>query len=154
MGLTGKNISFEGLLGSDELIDQLRRKADFVFVPMECGAGPRSLNMRLSFPSKLTDYTATGLPILIWGPESCSIVRWANQNNLRAEIVTAPKADCVVAALRRLERRQSRLELGRSASAIGDQFFSHLASQRVFHAELLRNESARRQAGKAAAPGG
>jgi hypothetical protein len=50
-------------------------------------------NMEISFPSKLTDYTAVGLPLLIYGPHYCSAVQWARENPGVAEVVTADNAE-------------------------------------------------------------
>src|SRR5262249_49729838 len=43
--------------------------------------------MTTSFPSKLIDATQLGLPVIIWGPEYCSAVKWARQGH-RALCVT------------------------------------------------------------------
>jgi glycosyltransferase involved in cell wall biosynthesis len=43
--------------------------------------------METSFPSKLIEYTQLGKPIVIWGPEYCSAVRWAREG-ARAACVT------------------------------------------------------------------
>ena len=69
-GLDGSNIVLGGLLKSAELITRLRAEADALFVPMSFDAVDRA-NMEVSFPSKLTDYTAVGLPLLVYGPPYC-----------------------------------------------------------------------------------
>ena len=66
-GLDRQNIVLRGLLKSHELIERLRAEVDVLFVPMSFEASDHA-NMRISFPSKLADYTAVGLPILIMGP--------------------------------------------------------------------------------------
>ena len=45
------------------------------------------INMEMAFPSKLADCTATGLPLLIYGPAYCSAVTWARENPGVAEVV-------------------------------------------------------------------
>ena len=40
------------------------------------------------FPSKLADYTAIGLPILVWGPAYSSAARWASANPGAASLLT------------------------------------------------------------------
>ena len=100
-GLTAPNIRLAGLLPSGELLERLRADADVLFVPMSFAAEDRS-NMRMSFPSKLTDYTAVGLPLLICGPADCSAVRWAQANDGVAEVVTSEDAAAMRAAVDRL----------------------------------------------------
>ena len=58
--------------------------------------------MELSFPSKLTDYTAAGLPMLIYGPPYCSAVRWARENAGVAEMVDDENPKGLTEALHRL----------------------------------------------------
>ena len=81
-GLDLPNIRLGGLLKSDELLRRLRADADVLFVPMSFAADDHD-NMRMGFPSKLTDYTAVGLPLLIAGPADCSAVRWAERASRR-----------------------------------------------------------------------
>jgi len=137
-GLDRKNVLPQGLVSSQELISRLRAEADFVLVPMSFESGDDERNMRISFPSKLTDYTAAGLPILIWGPDYCSAARWARRYAPVAEIVTSQAVEDVEAALRRLEQAQHRERLGRAAREVGDKLFSHRAAMEIFQGALLR----------------
>src|SRR5207253_6403 len=75
-GLESCNIQVCGLLKSNDLIRRFRDEVDVLFVSMSFDAADRA-NVQLSFPSKLADYTAAGLPLLIQGPDYCSGVRWA-----------------------------------------------------------------------------
>jgi glycosyltransferase involved in cell wall biosynthesis len=43
--------------------------------------------MTTSFPSKMIEATRLGLPVVIWGPEYCSAVKWARRGE-RALCVT------------------------------------------------------------------
>lgn len=45
--------------------------------------------METSFPSKMVEMAQLGKPLVIWGPEYCSAVKWARQGN-RALCVTDP----------------------------------------------------------------
>src|SRR5262249_30324829 len=65
--LNSENIEVRGLLPSRELVETLREVADVLLLPMSFVASDQS-NMTISFPSKLTDYTNAGLPLLIFGP--------------------------------------------------------------------------------------
>ena len=136
-GLTAANITIKGLLPSSGLLDRLRAVADVLFVPMSFAEVDRS-NMRMSFPSKLTDYTAVGLPLLICGPADCSAVRWAQANDGVAEVVTSEDAAAMRAAVDRLcGDRNYRLKLARTAQLVGDRDFSAERAEAIFHAAFV-----------------
>lgn len=136
-GLTARNIRLEGLLPSEELLDRLREEADVLFVPMSFAAADHS-NMRMSFPSKLTDYTAVGLPLLICGPEDCSAVRWARDNPGVAEVVVSDDAAALGVAVDGLCRdRERRIALATNAQRIGDRDFSAEKAEAILHAALV-----------------
>lgn len=124
-GLDRPNIHWQGMVSSSELISRLRREADVVFAPMpfDTSGGPS-----LSFPSKLTDYTATGLPLLIWGPDYCTAVRWARQYAPVAEVVTSQETGDLEAALERLGQAEHRRRLGLASMEVGTRLFSHAAA--------------------------
>jgi glycosyltransferase involved in cell wall biosynthesis len=142
--LTRENILPQGLVSSEELVSRLRQEADFLFVPMSFDSDGRD-NMRLSFPSKLTDYTATGLPPLIWGPDYCSAVRWAERYGPVAEVVTSQNTLAIDAALTRLMDASHREFLGRAGASIGDELFSHPACVRTLFETLMVNRVAPRR---------
>jgi glycosyltransferase involved in cell wall biosynthesis len=132
-GLERPNIVLRGLVKSGELISRLREEADALFVPMSFAATDRP-NMEISFPSKLTDYTAVGLPLLIFGPSYCSAVRWAQENQGVAEVVTQDSPELLATALRHLAQSFSyRIELGRCALEAGQHFFTCEAGQQVLY---------------------
>ena len=54
------------------------------------------------FPSKLADYTAIGLPVLVWGPGYSSAARWAAENPGATVCITDHDPTPVKAALNRL----------------------------------------------------
>ena len=109
-----------------------------LFVPMSFDDPGEGHSMRLGFPSKLTDYTATGLPLLIWGPDYCSAVRWARQNRPVAEVVTSENSDALAQALDRLASPGHRVMLAAKALELGNKFFSHASAERTFFAAVLR----------------
>ena len=135
-GLNGPNIEVRGLLPSRELVETLREVADVLLLPMSFVAADQP-NMTISFPSKLTDYTNAGLPLLIFGPEYCSAVRWARDNPGVAEIVSTDSSEAVQAALRRLANDANhRQGLAEAALSVGGQYFSSEAAAEVFLASL------------------
>ena len=136
-GLTAANVRLEGLLPSSQLLERLRAEADVLFVPMSFADADR-WNMRMSFPSKLTDYTAVGLPLLICGPADCSAVRWAQANPGVAEVVTSDDVTAIGTAVDRLCRdRDLRVALARTAQAVGNRDFSAEHAEDILHAALV-----------------
>ena len=139
-GLESSHIVLSGLLKSAELITRLRAEADALFVPMSFDAVDRA-NMEISFPSKLADYTAAGLPLLVYGPDYCSVVKWARENLDVAEVVTLEEQALLASALANLADPARRLKLAREAIRCGDEFFCHHLVSRVFTMSLQRRES-------------
>src|SRR5207244_2839189 len=97
-GLDGPNIEVRGLVEAEALMRHFREEADVLFVPMSFDPKDRA-NMEISFPSKLTDYTAVGVPLLIYGPPYCSAVRWARENPGVAEVVESEDPEALAKAL-------------------------------------------------------
>ena len=120
-----------GLLSATDLIKRLRDEADALFVPMSFDAADRA-NMEMAFPSKLADYTATGLPLLIYGPSYCSALAWARENPGVAEVVES-EADLANSIARLANNPDHRVTLGKRALNIGREYFSHARIQQRFH---------------------
>ncbi|MEQ2005883.1 MAG: glycosyltransferase [Limisphaerales bacterium] len=136
MGLVGPNVELRGLVKSAELIHRLRNEADVLFVPMSSAPGERD-NMMHGFPSKLTDYTAAGLPLLIHGPEYCSAMRWAREHPGVAELVDAEDDRRLSLAIRRLaDDPAHRMSLGARALEVGRRCFAHSVAIEQFHQAL------------------
>ena len=125
-----------GLLSWSDLMTRLRDEADALFVPMSFDACDRA-NMEMAFPSKLADCTATGLPLLIYGPDYCSAVSWACENQGVAEVVEDEKN--LGAVIQRLASDPvHRVSLGKRALDVGHEYFSHERVQQLFH-QVLRS---------------
>lgn len=137
LGLDANNIIVRGLVPSEELIARLRAEADILFVPMSFRSEDRT-NMELSFPSKLTDYTAAGLPLLINGPTYCSAIRWGKDNPGAAELVEDENDHTLSETIERLKKDKHRLrELSIGALAAGERCFSYPTLARQFAAALV-----------------
>jgi glycosyltransferase involved in cell wall biosynthesis len=124
------NAEFCGLVFADELIVRLREEADALFVPMSFDPADRA-NMELAFPSKLADYTATGLPLLIYGPGYCSAVAWARENDGVAEVVES-EVDLSNTISRLAKDPAHRVTLGQRALDVGRKYFSYEQVQQTF----------------------
>jgi hypothetical protein len=134
-----ESIRVGGLLPPIELLQRLRQDFDVLFVPMPFDVAGHADNMRLSFPSKIADYTATGLPLLICGPEYCSAVHWARRYAPIAEVVTSEFGYELKPAVSRLRASEHRKLLGRRALEIGAQLFSHDLAESTLHAALTNS---------------
>lgn len=140
--LTATNLEIGGFLAPIDLIQLLRDQIDVLFVPMSFDVEGHADNMRLSFPSKIADYTATGLPLLICGPDYSSAICWARENEPVAEIVTEQSKESVIAALGRLRSTDRREMLGQRALDVGRKLFSHAVAESIFFGALSNSRVA------------
>ena len=135
-GLRRSNITLGGVLPSVQLIERLKNEADVMFLPMSFAPQDRQ-NMEISFPSKLTDYTLTGLPLLIAGPNYCSAVRWTKENPGVAEVVETVDVALLQAAVDRVvENVPYRQRLAARALEVGRTYFSYETAQATFLSAL------------------
>jgi len=135
-GMLTQNVRFCGLLKSEDLVVQLRAEADVLFIPMSFDEADRA-NMEISFPSKLTDSTIPGVPLLIFGPEYCSAVRWARENPGVAEVVTVNQHGALFEAVTRLTNPSHWSALAEAALQKGNEYFSHFRADQLFRASLV-----------------
>ena len=134
VGLGFSNTDVCGLLSARDLMVRLREEVHALFIPMSFDAIDRD-NMEMAFPSKLADCTATGLPLVIYGPTYCSAVRWARENPGVAEVVEA-QTDLSETIKRLANDPVHRVALGKRALEVGRQYFEHERVQQVFHRAL------------------
>jgi glycosyltransferase involved in cell wall biosynthesis len=142
--LHAANIELAGPFPAKRLMHALRERADVLFVPMSFNAEDH-INMQMSFPSKLADYSGVGLPLLIYGPPNCSAARWAAENHGVAEVVTEESEAALIAALRRLASDPShRISLAQKALTVGETMFSHRAASALFYKALVDTNTLKR----------
>ena len=115
----------------------MREESQVLFLPMTFETREKP-NMQVSFPSKLVEYTAAGLPLLIYGPDYCSAVRWARENANSAEVVTQQGEAGLKAALKNLSEPSHREKLARRALGLGGQYFSFETGNSIFQ-EAIRS---------------
>jgi hypothetical protein len=138
-GLNRANVECRGLLTSAQMIQAFRDEADCIFVPMSFDSSDRP-NTEISFPSKLTDATIPGVPLLIWGPPYCSAMRWARDNPGVAELVDQCEPGLLRAALQRIQDNAVlRWELGQSAMIAGRKFFGFEIIRDTFFKSVRQN---------------
>jgi hypothetical protein len=130
-------ISFHGFVPFHQMIRDLRETADVLFVPMTFDEAERD-NMTVSFPSKLADYTATGLPLLIYGPGYSSAVRWARAEYDVAHIVDEPGEARLRDAIERLREDAGRRNLLAAAAVeAGRRCFDSTGARSALSSALL-----------------
>lgn len=138
IGLNKDNVIIRPIIPYKKLIYTLQNEADVLFVPMNFDTEYQS-NMQLCFPSKLTDYTATALPLLIWGPFYCSAVRWAKENPGVAEVVEQEDIEELARAVNKLAKApEYRLRLATNALTKGHEYFSHATVTQNFYQLLAK----------------
>lgn len=131
------SISFEGFVPYQQMIHGLRSSADVLFVPMTFAEADRE-NQVVSFPSKLADYTATGLPLLIYGPAYSSAVRWARAEGDVAAIVDEQGFAPLRAAIDGLRQDLGRrTQLAQAAVAAGHRCFDSSGARAALSRALL-----------------
>jgi glycosyltransferase involved in cell wall biosynthesis len=131
------NIEWRGRVDSSrELIRQCRAEAHTMYVPMSYREQDRP-NAEVSFPSKLADCTAVGLPLIVDGPEYCSAVRWARENPGVAEVINDESVDALAAVVARLlEDSAHRLQLAKQAIRRGQQYFGFNRAVSILYSKL------------------
>jgi glycosyltransferase involved in cell wall biosynthesis len=127
---------YRGFIPSNELAESLHNfQAALVvmsFVPSH------RRRMTTSFPSKMIDAVQLGLPIVIWGPEYCSAVKWARPEK-RALCVTDANSSALRRALEELAASPSEQErLARSAREAAASDFNRERIQEQFMDVLRR----------------
>jgi glycosyltransferase involved in cell wall biosynthesis len=98
---------------------------------------------KTSFPSKLVEYCQYGKPIVIWGPDSCSAVRWGRKYQ-SALVVTSPLVEDLVKAIKELATQpEEQTRLADRALKIAQGMFNPEEIQRQFIDSLYRVASAK-----------
>jgi hypothetical protein len=126
------NIELRGLVDPITMLHSFRETADALLIPQSFLERDRRQTI-MSFPSKIADYTAAALPLLIVAPEYSSLVQWARSTEAMAEIVTHEEVpDLRVAIERLMASPQYRLRLATRALEVHRQYFSHANAWRTF----------------------
>ena len=121
---------YHGFIPSNELTESLQQ-FQAALVVMSFSPSHRR-RMATSFPSKMIDATQVGLPVVIWGPEYCSAVKWA-RNGERALCVTDPNPSAIRAALEELASSPAEQErLAKSSREAAATDFNHERIQTQF----------------------
>jgi glycosyltransferase involved in cell wall biosynthesis len=135
LGLLPPGVRHVGFFPPKEMANRIAATAHVLFSPVSFLDHEKHA-MRMLFPSKLADYTAIGLPILIWGPEDSSAVRWSRDNPGTAAVVTDPSGAGVMDVISQLAANpQNASSMAEAALAAGCRDFDlATARERLYHA--------------------
>ena len=95
------NVRLRGFFPAAEMGERVGQTAHVLFLPASFDPRER-IDISTLFPSKLADYTAIGLPILVWGPGYSSAVRWAADHPGATVYITDTDPAAVRSAVTRL----------------------------------------------------
>jgi glycosyltransferase involved in cell wall biosynthesis len=131
-----KNVELRGFFPPKALAERCRAEANALYVPMSFDKRDRA-NMTIGFPSKLADYTATGLPLLVHGPSWCSAVRWAQRYSGIVAIAESDTVEALRDALCNLFYNRLPLQsLASREGSLGESMFSNQVVTKQFFGAL------------------
>jgi hypothetical protein len=129
-GLVPPIVRRVGFFPAQEMADRLGATADALFLSASFDPADREHESTL-FPSKLADYTAVGLPLLVWGPAYSSAARWVAENAGAALLFTNPDPNPLREAVVRLTAESgSAADLASKAIAAGKKYFELSVARR------------------------
>ncbi|AEP11663.1 glycosyltransferase family protein [Chloracidobacterium thermophilum] len=126
--------SYHGFTPNRELVKHLA-KADFLLVVMSFDPSVRFF-VETAFTTKFCDYCAFGKPIIVWGPEYCTVVKFAQQRR-SALVVTDPSPQSVCDAVEKLTtNRDEQKRLSEAAMHLHQGELNPVVIRRKFKSEL------------------
>ncbi len=131
-GLLFNNVEIKSFLPTNDLVSYFRQNVDALFVPMAFDQ-ETDVAFQLNFPSKLTDYTLAGLPLVISGPSNSSAIKWARDNTEVAITIGKESLnEFTVCIDRLLMDAELRIQLAEKSLNIGNHYFSFAKNSRLF----------------------
>jgi glycosyltransferase involved in cell wall biosynthesis len=118
-------VELRGFRPAKEAWANIQRDCDAVWLPYPVLAAEFERLYRHHFPSKLTEYLALGLPVLVTGPSFATGVRWVLRHPEAAAVALDPTDQDITSILLRLRDDSAlRANLARRALIDGDHDFS------------------------------
>lgn len=137
IGLSTPAVRKLGYFPAAEMGDRVGSTAHALFLPASFEPRER-LDVATLFPSKLADYTAIGLPVLVWGPEYSSAARWVIDNPGSAELVTRPDSDAAREAVLRIHADPAHAAaLGAAGIKAGSRCFDLDEAKKILYSVLV-----------------
>lgn len=134
---TADVVELQGFVPSAQAWEEVKRDCDAVVFPYLNPPGAMKRMYAIHFPSKLPEYLALGMPIVMVGPDEASGVRWARRNPEAVLMLSAADPGLWAAEFRRLAADpRLRSSLGAGALAAGARDFDPLLIRGKFQNAL------------------
>ena len=132
------NVRLEGFLPSPEVWEPVKRECDAVILPYSSSKRMKEL-YSYHFPSKLPEYLALGMPVIITGPEYATGMRWGKCNRQAAVTASSSRIEELEPILQRLSTEGDvRVKLAQGAVEAAKKEFDPMRIRKTFR-ELLRH---------------
>jgi len=141
-GFKTRHLELRPPIPSAELVAKLHEEADFLLLFTDFSAASRE-GMRTLFPSKLVDYTAAAVPILVVAPPDASIVDHLQSRPNAAQLLAEWNPQRVATTVDEIvgdEKRWQRLAKGAADAGMKD--FDYEAGFESFRLALQRGRRA------------
>ena len=133
-----RHLELRSPIPSAELVAKLHDEADILLLFTDFSAASREV-MRTLFPSKLADYTAAAVPIIVVAPQDASIVDYLRARPHAARLLTELDPQCVVSAVDEIVGDDtSWRRLAQGAAEAGTEDFDYAKGFSGFCAALRR----------------
>ena len=130
-------VELRGFVPSAQAWDEVKRECDAVVFPYLAPPDAMERMYSIHFPSKLPEYLALGMPIVMVGPDEATGVRWARRNPEAVLMLNAADPGSWAAEFRRLAADpQLRSSLGAGALEAGARDFDPVAIRKKFQNAL------------------
>lgn len=139
LGLDFSNVLHMGFPTLRQMADQMELQVDALLLPGSFIDDERDLVSTL-FPSKLADYTAVGLPIIIWAPSYSSAARWGKQNESAAATLTNRSVDALLDCFTSIRSNVDfAVKLASESVRVGNKYFGLDSARDTFYACLKQS---------------
>lgn len=131
-GFDPGNLEIRAPLSSSDLVRRLHEEADLLLLLTSFEPGLMEV-IRTLFPSKMVDYTAAAVPILVVAPEQSGIADYLQERPRAAQLVCDPSPASVRAAVDSLAADPAEMfSLARGAAQAGEEDFGYETAYRRF----------------------
>jgi glycosyltransferase involved in cell wall biosynthesis len=125
LGEAADCVELRGFRPAHEVWAEIQRDCDAVWLPYPVPAGEFERLYRCHFPSKLPEYLALGLPVIVSGPAYATGVKWSLAQGHAVLTCIDPKPDDFATCLRHLAADAAlRLQLAKDGVAAGERDFA------------------------------
>jgi glycosyltransferase involved in cell wall biosynthesis len=126
-------VQFAGYARAEVTWSRIQEECDAVILPYAFEDKANQLLYQTHFPSKLPEYLALGMPVIVTGPTYATGVRWAKNNPDAALLIESNSRTAVSKALQRLrDSTKLRMELSSHAFASGNRDFDPVHIRKSF----------------------